>query len=348
MTTDSSQSSDTEYERAGIFNFMGLPLEIRHEVYKYALISNHIQPAVADSFYAQRHQDSAIEHETVIAVNLVRVSKQIYDEAIDVLYSRNCFTTLYRPSNEQIWDVIEVLSGKRDGGSTLSYAWTPLHASVSTAVSSIYDVDCTSLPKWLFGSFAPGFLSTDWKWDPWQRMTYEGYDGFYLVVFLRMVGAHNAARITELELSLDSLPNAAGILPLFAEIIRQHMKGLRKIVIDFDLVNDYGSYMEFDERNEYQAEHAIDLFSGLRTLLRDLPWLNEIEMSSCAEEMQSMADAILEEKLTGVSVDLAGKWSILFEEAKESILAIPEIANEPCTGYRVEPYIYLPNWYRRH
>lgn len=69
-------------------------------------------------------------------------------------------------------------------------------------------------------------------------------------------------------------------------------------------------------------------------------------MFSCADEMREMAEAVLEEKRTGVAVDLEKKWATLFEEAAVRLLAIPEIANESCIGYRVEDYIYLPNWQR--
>ena len=104
--------------------------------------------------------------------------------------------------------------------------------------------------------------------------------------------------------------------------------------------------MEFDERNEYQAHHAIAFFNELRTLVKHLLNLEQIDFFSCADEMREMADAVLEEKYTGVAVDLEKKWATLFEEAAVRLLAIPEIANESCIGYRVEDYIYLPNWQR--
>lgn len=104
--------------------------------------------------------------------------------------------------------------------------------------------------------------------------------------------------------------------------------------------------MEFDERNEYQAIHAIAFFSELRTLVKQLPRLQEIEMFSCADEMRAMANAVLNEKRTGVRVDLEKKWATLFEEAAVRLLAIPEISNGSCIGYRAEEYIYLPNWQR--
>lgn len=55
--------------------------------------------------------------------------------------------------------------------------------------------------------------------------------GFYLVAFLRKIGAANASHIERIELTLGSLSNAADILPLFAEILKQHMKGLQRLAI---------------------------------------------------------------------------------------------------------------------
>lgn len=104
--------------------------------------------------------------------------------------------------------------------------------------------------------------------------------------------------------------------------------------------------MEFDKRNQYQETKAIALSLELRNLARDLPQLKAIGLVSCSHEMQAMANSVLENKRTGVPIDLTHKWRVLLEEAKVRILAVPEIANESCMGYRVEPYVYLPNWVR--
>ncbi|KAL8652972.1 MAG: hypothetical protein Q9226_004038 [Calogaya cf. arnoldii] len=141
---------------------------------------------------------------------------------------------------------------------------------------------------------------------------------------LDRIGPSNAAKIERLELTFGALPEAADIFPLFAEIIRQHIKRLRRLVIDFDNVNDYGSTFEFEERNEYQAAHAIAFFTKLRSLVKHLPHLRRIKMFSCADEMRAMAAALLKEKRTGVTVDLKKKWDTLFEKAKARLLAIPE------------------------
>ena len=106
--------------------------------------------------------------------------------------------------------------------------------------------------------------------------------------------------------------------------------------------------MEFDERNEYQAVKANAFSTELRNLVKHLPHLQQIDTFGCVDEMRKMATAVLEEKRTRVEVDLEKKWSTLFEEAKTRLLAIPAIANASCAGYRVEEYIYLPNWQKNY
>lgn len=54
--------------------------------------------------------------------------------------------------------------------------------------------------------------------------------GFYLAAFLRKISPSNAAHIVSVELKLESRHAAADILPLFAEILGQHVKGLRRII----------------------------------------------------------------------------------------------------------------------
>ncbi|CAL8584615.1 hypothetical protein XPA_010202 [Xanthoria parietina] len=85
--------------------------------------------------------------------------------------------------------------------------------------------------------------------------------------------------------------------------------------------------MEFDERDEYQAHNAIPFFNELRTLVKHLPHLQQIEILCCGNETREMASAVLNEKRTGVAVDLRKKWAKLHEEAAVRFLAIPEVAS---------------------
>ncbi|KAL8645952.1 MAG: hypothetical protein Q9226_007067 [Calogaya cf. arnoldii] len=358
------------FERKGVFRFMSLPQELHQTIYELALISDCIQPGLADSFQRSRYPEMLVDYESIPAVTLLCTCKQIYHEANVVLYSHNTFTTFYRPTWQQTENLLQDLAEEKGVALqdwTTDWAarqWKACHDVVTQAVSTVHEPDASKLPVWLFGDFAPGAVPK-YKyhdWDPWALKPSLGYDhpcGFYITGFLRKIGPSNAAKIQRLELTLGSLPNAADFLPLFTHILTQHVKGLRKLVIGrlnalpslydyFDCINDYGSEMEFDERNEYQAAHAIAFFTELRTLVKHLPHLQQIDTFGCADEMGKMANAVLEEKRTGVEVDLEKKWATLFEEAKTRLLAIPAIANASCAGYRVEEYIYLPNWQKNY
>lgn len=239
VTQAKANSTVGTFERKGVFPFLSLPQELRQMVYKLALVSECVQPGIPDSSHKRRYPESYIDYESISAVTLLCTSKQVYYEANIFLYSHNMFTTLYRPSAQQIHDILELLADERGlpkrGWSSdwVARQWTACHDIVAQAVSTIPDPDTSKLAVWLFGDFAPGAVSRWDEWDPWALKPVLGDDpyGFYLVAFLRQIGPSNAAKIQSVELTLDSLPNAANILPLFTEILKQHVKGLQELVI---------------------------------------------------------------------------------------------------------------------
>lgn len=110
-------------------------------------------------------------------------------------------------------------------------------------------------------------------------------------------------------------------------LVNLHDQELILQVTDLDCINEWGFTMEFDERNECQAHHAIALFNELRILVKHLPHLQQIKILSIAIEIREIASAVLNEKRTGVAVDLRKKWAKLREEAAVHLLANPEIVN---------------------
>lgn len=110
-------------------------------------------------------------------------------------------------------------------------------------------------------------------------------------------------------------------------LVNLHDRELILQVTDLDCINEWGFTMEFDERNECQAHHAIALFNELRTLVKHLPHLQQIKILSIGIEIREIASAVLDEKRTGVAVDLRKKWAKLREEAAVHLLANPEIVN---------------------
>ena len=216
------------FERKGVFPFMSLPQELRQMVYKFALISQSTQPGIAKSFQRSWDFEYPIEYEAISAVTLLCTCKQVYHEANALLYSHNTFTTFYRPNGSHIPDILHVPTDD-----DVFNPWTACEDAVAQAVSTIHDLDTSKLPAWLFGDFMPGAVWRCAGGDPWALKPVPGYHtyGFYIVGFLRKIGPSNAAKICELELTFGSLRNAADILPVYSEILKQHIKGLRKLVI---------------------------------------------------------------------------------------------------------------------
>ncbi|KAL8700835.1 MAG: hypothetical protein Q9224_000783 [Gallowayella concinna] len=240
----------------------------------------------------------------------------------------------------QVKDIIDALpvaqdltkfsfNGKWGTGWTVNH-WNACREIAARIVSSMFDPDPSKLPEWLIGESSPSYSKEDDDRDPWVLGTdFEEPCGLYLVTLFRTMGVSNVHRITYIELTLGSFPGAADIFPLFAEILRQHVKRLSCLVVgrslfvlfncdtgsklsdtcftDFDSINDFGSTMEFDSRRNFQAYLALNFFSELRNLIKDLPNLEDIQMDGCDDEMEDMVKTLLEEKCTGVTFDLKQK-----------------------------------------
>ena len=101
------------FERKGVFRFMSLPKELRQMVYELALTSECIQPGLADSFLRSRHPGMFVDYESIPAVSLLCTCKQIWQEANVVLYAHNTFTTFYRPTGEQSYNLLKDLANKK-------------------------------------------------------------------------------------------------------------------------------------------------------------------------------------------------------------------------------------------
>ena len=344
-------------------------VELRYEVYKYALITDCVQPGIADSYHKQQSPRTYCDYYCVPAVHILRLSKQVNNEGTVFLYAYNTFSTCYRPTGYQIAEILEEVvklpttdewDDKPLPSDSSANLWIRHRAAVAQVVSSIHDPDCTEVPKWLTGPYP----CEDYEWDPWAYNPNFHVYGVYLVALLRRIGVANALRIERIELTLGSLQNALDILPLFSEILRQHVKGLQLLVvgksllyfcvifqgywksIDFDCIDDYGSDLEVEERNEYRDRLVVAFFYSLSWLAEDNPKLKAIQLFACSDGMQAMANAVIEKKRSGVRVDLTQKWRTLVQEAKERILATMKVADASLMEYPVETYIHRPNWER--
>ncbi len=66
-----------------------------------------------------------------------------------------------------------------------------------------------------------------------REYSYDSDEGeaFDFPRFLRQIGPLNAANIRNLQLTFGDLPRAADHLPLYAEVLKQHVFSLRELII---------------------------------------------------------------------------------------------------------------------
>lgn len=83
--------------------------------------------------------------------------------------------------------------------------------------------------------------------------------------------------------------------------------------LDFDLINDYGSEMEWEEREEHSLESDERLFTRLRQLLKDLPNLKDLAFTWCDDMYNEMGRALLKAENIGKEFDIRQMWIKLRE-----------------------------------
>ena len=94
-----------------------------------------------------------------------------------------------------------------------------VRARLSTDVAALYGREVNALPQWLLGDAFVGDAAAD------------EYIGVAFARFLREVGQENAAKVTKLKVKFMGLPDACHLMPLFAELLRRHVPGLRMLQI---------------------------------------------------------------------------------------------------------------------
>ena len=175
---------------------------------------------------------------------ILRVSKQVYAEAVPVLYTKNCFTTERYYSfiffgNDTTTDPAIV---KLPHYGVLNTSPEPPLRNFLTNrpylaqdVSKIFTKYRTRLPKWLFGA---AYVRNPKTWRLVKRPKVPGY---YFIRFLRRIGSRNANQIKSIQICTSSDHTTRRFrdeLALYLEIIRQHLhevRDLRLSTYDFSL-----------------------------------------------------------------------------------------------------------------
>lgn len=208
---------------------MLIKTELRQYVYKCALIAPSIQPDET----TLRTRPRILEAMGYVPTPaLLRVSKQFYTEASPILYACNTFTTrhlplakLYDPRQEekQVWFWINH-SGE-------------CHPVMVDAVSTIFEENQDKISPWLAirrdGSDHVYDFKELHRWIHRSAAEEErdGFRGLLFTGFLRAIGCLNTLRITTIELLIGPVPEAADILVVYAEVLKQYMTGLKRVVV---------------------------------------------------------------------------------------------------------------------
>lgn len=214
--------------------------EIRREIYKNLLITSCTQPGVPrKTRFGSKNKGP--QHDEFPCVQILRISKTINAEATTILYAYNTFTTVFVKGNDQLYDMLEAYVGPlMEFPPGWNPHWDAAMSGVIDAVAKIFEPDTQKLPVWLFGSrdTEDRTLQDTIKWVNSPSYMYREYSDDYdeggafdFPAFLRQIGRSNAAIIRKVQLTFTDLPRAADHLPLYAEILKQHVTSLQKLTI---------------------------------------------------------------------------------------------------------------------
>ena len=214
--------------------------EIRDIVYEELLVTSCTQPGVPkkslnSQFYAAPF------------ARVLEASRTIYTEAIGILYAHNIFSTLNIRANDNIVCFLDKsFIGKPStrgysAGHTIEPDWSKIwencHQAVSDDVAKIYDEDARNLPEWLFGElsdadFQREIINANGRAHLRHVWHYGlGGDQIDLPPFLRQIGPLNAARIESIQICFRDLERTRCQFPFFAEVLKQHVRSLKKLKI---------------------------------------------------------------------------------------------------------------------
>ena len=209
-------------------------------VYEEVLItpfSSSLSPALAREHHRRFRVRTIGKPRVAPAVDLLRTSKVINEEASSILYSQSRFVALnHTPHSARI--------EKKD--LSLTFAAAQFEKIPSGAVelgqrfrqkligyvARTFKPNREQLPFWLFGGY---YIRREPVAGRIGDTGFPGglgpFPGFMFPAFLRQIGPSNTANIKDLEFSFPHLSRACHDFPLYAEIVRQYIFGLKKLSI---------------------------------------------------------------------------------------------------------------------
>lgn len=261
-------------------------------------------------------------------VNILAASQQIHDEATPILYGANIFRTLYYDartftdlgeyletgSTMALEEKLEELQQERDTGESSTAS-----NSARDDIAHMFDESSSNMAPWLSDLTFP--------------------------LFLHAIGPTNTARIQTFQFDLGSLPTARDRLPLYTHLAREHMAGLRTLIVAFANIGDYGDVSKFGsysydehgddssnlswaERETLTQDSLADMLGSLLEVVEHVPSLTRLQVAQGGEFLDVMADVVMEFKRTGsrllVSLNTVRRRYIRMKAAQaEALLGIP-------------------------
>lgn len=215
--------------------------EIRFMVYKEFLaasFSSSPSLAVSKEYKKPPPESKSTEPGDAPAVHLLRTSKVINEEASLVFYSRSFFVALnYTPRSPEkdetkgLWFFFgaaqfeKKLSGEVELGQRF-------RQKLIRDVARTFKPKREQLPLWLFGGYYIRFNPVAGRiWEENFPNSLGPFPGYVFPGFLRQIGPSNTANIKDLQFKFPRLSRACHDFPLYAEIVRQHIFGLKKLSI---------------------------------------------------------------------------------------------------------------------
>ena len=219
-------------------------VEIRQMIYQDLLVTVHCHRAVSrkPSSSCRGAISIRLREDLRPYVEILRVCRTIYLEAIDILYSKNIFAT----SPIRRFDKLELylrdfFSATDDSNGDKWRSWS---VQIKYMISRIFDDDVAPFRQssvllrqsaYTNPSGDHGLLCLNPENLALRQSGPEQGDGLQTIsdfpVFLRGIGRTNASKIKALQLTLGTWPAADTYLEFLSEVLRQHIPGLHYLTV---------------------------------------------------------------------------------------------------------------------
>ena len=200
-------------------------------VYEEVLItpfSSSPSPALAREHHRRLRARTIGKHRVAPAVDLLRTSKVINEEASSILYSQSLFVALNHTPYSLTFAAAQ-FEKIPSGAVELGHRF---RQKLIAYVARTFKPNREQLPLWLFGGY---YIRREPVAGRIGDTGFPGglgpFPGFMFPAFLRQIGPSNTANIKDLEFSFPHLSRACHDFPLYAEIVRHYIFGLKKLSI---------------------------------------------------------------------------------------------------------------------